>query len=206
MRLHRREQRRQGLDAQHAIRQRCCIARRVTRLGDDGEAGLADVVDGAVGQDRVVVDDRPTIVRAGDVARNEDRDHAWHPPDAVEVDAEQLAVGDMREPERRMQRAGELGQVVDVGRAARDVQVPRLVRPRDADPCAGLDRHRICVGLRLQPGRVDGAVHGVTRAEASPGVTCGIALQTLVSCSPRGPSRRVSSQSRRRRFFATWRR
>ena len=42
----------------------------------------------------------------------------------------EAAVRDRRQAERGVQRAGELGQVVDVGRVAGDVQVRRLVRRR----------------------------------------------------------------------------
>ena len=106
--------------------------------------------------------------------------------------ASMRAVGDRREAERRVQRAGELGQVVDVGRAAGDVQVRRLVRPRDADAGAGTGGG--CFASAALPaalpaaaspfaggsaGRIDGVVHGGSPLAA--GATCGIALHTLVS-------------------------
>src|SRR5204863_4418346 len=81
--------------------------------------------------------------------------------------------------QRRMQRAGELGQVVHVRGLARHVQVRRLVRQRGADDG----------GTR----QVDELVHGVTPSRA----------HTLVACAGSASSPRVSSQKRHSRFCAT---
>ena len=58
----------------------------VRRVGgtDHREHLLADVLHESVGEDRVVVHDRPAIVRAGDVGRAEHRDDARQRADAVE--------------------------------------------------------------------------------------------------------------------------
>ena len=133
VRLHRREDWRERLDGQRRLRLRGCASSRIARFGDHREDRLAEVLDEAVGEDRVVVDHRAAIVRAGDVGGNQHRDDAGHRLDACTIDRDQLAVRDRREAERGVQRAGELGQVVDVGRAAGDVQVRRFVRARDAD-------------------------------------------------------------------------
>jgi hypothetical protein len=114
--------------------------RQVARLGDHREHRLAEVVDDAVGEDRIVVDDRPAVVRAGDVGGDQHGDDARHRRDALAVDGDEAAVRDGREAERGVQRAGELGQVVDVGRGAGDVQVRRLVRQRSADAAVGRAR------------------------------------------------------------------
>ncbi len=206
VRFDRREQGRQGLDAQGRLRAGRGEAGRVARFGDDGEDRLADVVHDAVGEDRVVVDDRAAVVDAGDVVRGEHGHHAGHRLDARQVDGGDAAVRHRRQAERRMQRAGELGQVVDVGRAAGHVQVRRLVRARDADAGARLQRLVFVGRVRPQPGRVEGAIHGSDAAFARRGATCTIECQTLVSCAASGASRRVSSQKRRSRFFAACRR
>ena len=97
------------------------------------DATVADVAQLAVREDRVVVHDRTAVVRPRDVGRGQHRDDTWQGTDRVEVDGFQRAVRDRREAERAVQRAGEFGQVVDVGRGAGDVQVRRFVRPADAD-------------------------------------------------------------------------
>ena len=112
------------------------------------------------------------------------------------------AVRDRRQAERRVQRAGELGQVVDVGRRAGDVQVRRLVRQRGADAAPT----RAAGVARTQPVRIERAVHGVASARGVGDARAPSTLHTLDSLAASGAFGRVSSQKRRSRFCATCRR
>jgi hypothetical protein len=179
MRLARRDHGLQRLDVQHLARLRGCPARLSARARDHGEDGLADVAQLAVGQDRIVVQDRPAVVVAGDVGGREHVDDARHGTDPVQSHRAQAPVRDRRQAEGGVQRAGQLGDVVDVGGAAGHVQVGRLVRARRTDAGAG---------ARLEKAR-RGAGHAT--------------LQIDVASVLQAASGRVSSQKRRNRFCAT---
>ncbi len=203
VRLDRRQDRRQRLDRERRLRLRGGTACLLARLGDHREHGLADVVDDAVGEDRIVVDDRAAVVRPGNVGGDQHRDDAGQRRDAGAVDRDQAPVGDGRKTERRVQRAGELGQVVDVRRRAGDVQVRRFVRQGSAH--AGRERRAGARCRGAQPLRIERTVHGVASARAA-GPTCAIELHTLESLAASGAFGRVSSQKRLSRFCATCRR
>ena len=88
------------------------------------------------------MEDRADIVLAGDVGGREDRDHARRGADGVEIEAGQprMAVGG--EAEGQVERAGRLGQIVDIGRGAGDMELGAVVRQRLVDghllgPAAG---------------------------------------------------------------------
>ena len=204
VRLDRREDRRERLDRQRRLRLRRRAPRQVARLGDHREHRLADIVDEPVGEDRIVVDDRAAIVGAGDVGGDQHCDDAGQRRDALAIERDEAPVGDRRQAQRGVQCAGELGQVVDVGRGAGDVKVRRLVRKRRADgrrsPRRVVEAGR---ARRAQPLRIERSIHGVEAARGA-GSPCAIALHTLDSAAASGASRRVSSQKRRSRFCATW--
>ncbi|MDT4828340.1 hypothetical protein FQZ97_617220 [compost metagenome] len=161
-------------------------ARGIAGFGDHGEHGLAEVADLAAvvhgQQDRVVVNDRAAVVGAGDVVGGDHRDHAGHGADGVEGQRRHAAVGHRRQAQRAVQRAGEFGNVVDVGGFAGHVQVRRLVRAADAHAHAAVVRQRfgahvdagggvlqvVGKGLGgLQQAGVDGFVHGQSPSAAT---------------------------------------
>ncbi|MGF6751452.1 hypothetical protein OKW36_007112 [Paraburkholderia sp. MM5482-R1] len=109
----------------------CAEPRRLVRRRDHDQHRLADVLHDAVGEDRIVaMNDRADVVDAGDVVGGEDRDDAGRRAHLVERDRDDLRVRLRRQPQRRVQRAGQLGNVVGVGRAAAYVQMRGLVRTR----------------------------------------------------------------------------
>ena len=146
----RREDGRQRLDPDDALGFRRRAARQLTVMRNDREHRLAEVVHFAVGEDRVVVDDRPALVRAGDVGGGDHRDDARLLAQRLDVDGQQLAVRHRRKPQRRMQRAGGFEDVVRVGGLAGHVQVGRLVRPADADARAVAQALRLAGGLQQE--------------------------------------------------------
>ena len=101
----------------------------VAGRGDD-EQRLAGVEDLVLGEEPVVVEDRADIVLAGDVGGGEDRDHARGGADRGQIEAGQprMAVGG--EAEGEVERAGRLGQIVDIARAARDMALGAVVAER----------------------------------------------------------------------------
>jgi restriction endonuclease Mrr len=81
-------------------------ARIVVGVGDHDEDRLADVLHQAVGEDRIVVDDRAAVVGAGDVLHGQHRDHAarWRarrPGRCARCSRAAL----LRQAQRRVQRA-----------------------------------------------------------------------------------------------------
>ncbi len=128
------QHRRQRLDVEHVLRARGRAARRVARRGDHREHRLAEVAHFAVGEDRVVADDRAALVRAGDVgrARAPRRRRAARGCGRAAC----RAIGHARPATGRAPRAAcraTSGDVVDVGRAAGHMQVRRFVRQALAD-------------------------------------------------------------------------
>ncbi len=125
----------------------------------------------------------PQSLTPGMSRRREHVHHAGQRAQPVQVDRlQQHAVRHGRQAQRGVQRAGQLGQVVGVGRAAADVQRGRFVGPGSAH--LGRDRH--------QQGRVGGSVHVVVSR-----------AQTDTASAGSGLSARVSSQKRFSRFCAT---
>ena len=177
VRLQRVEHRRQRLDRGDLRRQGCRAPRLAAGAGDDQEHRLAAPVHRTLGQDRVVVHDRAAVVDAGNVGGRQHRDHAGHRAHPRQVERDQPPVRHRRQAERAMQRAGDLGQVVDVGRAARDVERRGFMRARGADDGRGRAR-----------------AHARAHARNS---------RTWVALAGSGSSGRVSSQSRRSRLALT---
>jgi hypothetical protein len=139
------------------------------------------------------VHDRPAVVAAGDVGCREHLDHTGQRANRVERQAGQAPVRHRRQAERRVQRAGELGHVVDVGGLARDVQVRGFVRMGHADTGRG---H---VDAGFGDGGFVGLVHRCSRHAVA-------RAHTLTACGGNGSRGRVSSQKRCNKPPATARR
>jgi hypothetical protein len=92
------------------------------------------------------------------------------------------AMRQRRQAERGVQRAGEFGQVVGVGRGAGHVQVRRFVRQRLAGDGEG-------GGSNVHRGCSDSSTRSIKPPRA-------LRADTLTSLSGSGASRRVSSQKR----------
>ena len=116
--------------------------------GNHREHRLADVMHFTVGKNGIVVDDRAAVVAARNIRRGEHRHHARHRGHGSEIDAADACVGLCRQAKRGMQGAGQLRDVVDIGRLAGHVQVGGLVRGAGAGA-----NDRICVvhGAHLKP-------------------------------------------------------
>ncbi len=129
------------------------------------------------------MDDRPAVVLAGNVGGGQHRDDAGGRAHGGEVDRIHRRVRIPGEPERDVQRAVDLRNVVDVDRLAGHVQVRRLVRMRRAGRRA---RRRVChetFGLPVHP-------------------ACAAAANTLACAAGSGSTGRVSRKKRWRRFCA----
>jgi hypothetical protein len=103
------------------------LARGEVGFGHDKEDGLADVVDGAHGQQGLVMRRGAAIGHLGQVFGREDRDHAGGGANGGKVEAGDLAMRNGRQPEGQMQRVRRQGQVVDVTRLAGHMQRGRVV-------------------------------------------------------------------------------
>jgi hypothetical protein len=102
--------------------------RGVVRLGEHGEHRLADVLDEAVGENRIVMDDRAAIVDAGNVRRDDHGDDAGGAAYGRQVHRADPRMRVAREAQGRVQRARQFGNIVGVRGATGDVQVRRFVR------------------------------------------------------------------------------
>ena len=100
-----------------------------------------------------------------------------------------------------MQGPVELRQVVDVARLAGDMQMRRLVRPADPDPCAGRHRRSLQAVVGRKLFRLQQVVSQllVDPATSPAGLRC----QTLIAWAGRGALTRVSNQNFCSRFCAT---
>ena len=95
-----------------------------------GEQRLAAELDPVGREHRLVGDHRADVVPPRNVACGEHRDYARCAAYWVEVDGANFGAGLARHPERRVERAGRLRQVVDIARLTRDVQLGTIVRQR----------------------------------------------------------------------------
>ena len=91
--------------------------------------GLAQKFHFAIGQKRVVMDDGPAVVFAGNIAGGEHRHHAvlGEQSGAVNALADQLAMGHWGLDQGGIQGAAQLGDVIGVHRLTGDVQMGRFV-------------------------------------------------------------------------------
>ena len=118
----------QGADLQRLFGQCSGAAGGVAAGGNHRKHRLAHVPHRALGQDGVVMHDGAAIIRPGDVGRREHRHHPGLGPQQGQVNALQRAVGHRAQAQRGVQGAGQLGQVVDVGRGPGHMQVGGFVR------------------------------------------------------------------------------
>ena len=186
-----RQHRRKGFDVDEFLGPCGGAACGIAGAGNHGKDRLAQELHHPVGQDRVVVHDRAALVFAGDVFGGNHVHHAGQRAQRVQTDALEPAVRHRGQTQRRMQRAGQFGQVVDVGGAAGHVQVGRLVRMVAAD-------HGSVRG-RLGEGGVGDLVH------ASSLLRQAVDVAHTLACA-KGACVRVSSHSRLSKPRATWRR
>ena len=146
-------------------------------VGGDGEEWLTVEHHQAVGENRVVVLHRATVVYAGNVGRHDDCAHAGGRTHGRQVDGADASVGHVRQAQRGVQGAGGFRQVVGIAGRAGDVQVGALVGQAGADA-----RGRAAVG----------GVHGRVSTSAR---RTGMPDAAL-----------FSSHRRRSRLAVTWRR
>ena len=100
---------------------------RISRAGNHGEQGLAHVADLAIAEDGVVMNDGAAVVDAGNIGCRDHLHHFGHGAHGLQRQRRQTAMGHGREPQGAVQRAFELGQVVDIGGLAGHMQVCGLV-------------------------------------------------------------------------------
>ncbi len=103
-----------------------------------------------MGKDRVVMDQRTAVVLTGDVRSAQHSDHAGLAPQQFEIDADQLAMGDRRQAQRRMQRSLRFGNIVGVEGLATDVQMRGFMLAVDSNLAAML----CCYCSRLHHARL----------------------------------------------------
>ena len=201
MRLAHRQHRRQRFDVDEVLGPRRGTPRRVARARNHREHRLAQVVHLAAGQDRVVVHDRAALVLARDVFGRDHVDHARQGAQRVQSNALEPAVGQRRQAQRAVQRAGQLGQVVDVGGGAGDVQVRRLVRVVASDHAGGVLRAGAGLEIRGEVGAC-GLVHGL----GFPSQALAVRAWSHTLARASGCCVRVCSHIRLSKPRATWRR
>ena len=133
-----------ALDAQHGLERRdlrlhrrCRAQRLVARGGDDEGQRHAGEFHQRIGKQRLTLRGRRDVVLARDVARAEDRDDARHGTRGLGVQRRQPPMWDGGEHQRRMQRAGDIGDVVGVARLAGRVLQRAVMAQRGAGALAG---------------------------------------------------------------------
>ena len=88
---------------------------------------MADTLHQPRGEDGIVLQDRAEVVQTRDVRRLQHRHHTRGAPHRLEIEMQDACMRPCRQTECRMQRAARLGDVVDVGGAARHMQMRTLV-------------------------------------------------------------------------------
>ena len=117
----RRQDRRQDFIVD--VRQARCTPRCVVRVGQHRKQRLARVLDDALGQDRVVVNDRATIVDSGNIGGDEHVDHAGRGADRRQVHSPHACVRLRAQTQRGVDGSRQFRNVVGVRRLPGDVQV-----------------------------------------------------------------------------------
>ena len=111
---------------------RCC-PRGVVRLGDNNEQGLACEMHRPFRQQRLLHRDRRNVVCAGQIFRSHHRDHRRRRPHLRKIHPPDPAMRDLGKAERQVKRSSRCRDVVDIGRAARDVEQGGVVANSVAD-------------------------------------------------------------------------
>ena len=118
------------------------LARGEVAGGDHQEQGLAQVVHGAVAQERLVVGRGRDVDGPGQVRRRERQDHPRRRPDGGEVEARERPPRHVRQPEGEVEAARRRRDVVHVAGRARDVEEGGIVRLAQAHAHAGTSATR----------------------------------------------------------------
>ena len=108
-------------------------ARRVEGMGHHHGQRLAGVLDLVLGEQRLLLAGTGDVVEAGNVACGEHGDDARRRCRHRQVELPQAPAGDGAQHQRGMQRAGRLGDVVDIERLAGDVLQRAVVALRGMD-------------------------------------------------------------------------
>jgi hypothetical protein len=108
------------------------------RLGRHGEQRLAPVLHEPVGEHRVVAHHGADVVDARNVGRGENGDHPRRGANGGEVHGRDARMRPCALRDVDMQRAGRLGNVVRIGRRARDVLHRAVVAQRLGDAAVDL--------------------------------------------------------------------
>ena len=103
-------------------------ARALDARRGDREERLAAKFDEVGCEERLIRQHRPDVVDARDVGGRDDGNDAGRAAHRVEIHVEDLGVRFARHAEGGVERARRLGQIVDVARFARDVQIRAVVR------------------------------------------------------------------------------
>ena len=83
----------------------CGTSRLLHRLRDHGEQRLTGILDGVLGEDRIVVHHGAVIVLARNVRRGEHRNDTWRCTHTAQIDSTQPCMCALADADRRMQRA-----------------------------------------------------------------------------------------------------
>jgi hypothetical protein len=108
-------------------------ARRIERMRHHHGQRLAGMFNLVLGEQRLLLAGTGDVVEAGNVARGEHGDHAGRRGRHRQVELPQAPAGDRTQHQRRMQRAGRLGDVVDIERLAGDVLQRTVMALRGVD-------------------------------------------------------------------------
>ena len=128
----RRQHRWQLGNSGHALGQRGSTARSITVAGDHGKQGLAHKADFAVAQNRIVMNDGAAVVDTGNIGSGDHVHHIRHGAHGFQRQRCELAMRHGRQAQSAMQRAPQLGQVIDIGCLARHMQVGGFMLAADA--------------------------------------------------------------------------
>ena len=118
--------------------------RRLHRVRGDDKNRLAEILHLVAREDGVIVQDGAEIVLAGDIGREQHRDHAGCGAHRREIDGDNARMRALRQAEGGMQRTARLEDVIDIRRRAGDVQMGAVVAQRRTHPAE--DGRRAPVG------------------------------------------------------------
>ena len=120
--------------------------RLIPGLGGDGEQRLADVLDQAVSEERIVAGHGADVVGPGDVPGGDHIDDAGRGSDGGQVERDDAGVRPLAHAQDHMQQLARLGDVVDIERPAGDMTLGAVM----TDGCVD---HAISHGPAPHPGR-----------------------------------------------------
>ncbi len=109
------------------------VARGGKAVGDDASDGVADIFDGPFGKQRLAANDRRNVVGAGDVVGRDDGHDAGRSSRRLDIDIADFAASNRALDQEGVERADDVGHVVDIGRGAGDVLDRAVVAHQSAD-------------------------------------------------------------------------